>query len=227
MCLSPEVDAAMGLVVGAIALDAVHHVREPSQVPLACVPVVLAAHQLIGVFVWWGLDGTVAASVGHAAVYAYLLIAFALPLLIPVAVAAVEPLDRRRHLMERLAWLGALDSLVLLGGVLTGPVSAADGGDHIAYQATLFHGGALTAVYASVILACLLLSSHRYIVVFGVLNLAAVGVLGWLTFNGFISLWCAWAAATSVLIAAYLRDARPVLRPLHVRVGRRPCRGRQ
>lgn len=225
MCVSPEVDAVMGLVIGAIGVDAVRHVREPSQLPLASVPVVLAAHQLIEVFVWWGLDGTVSPSVGHAAVYVYLVVAFAVPLLIPPAVAAMEPDDRRRRLMERLCMVGALVSIVLIAGVLTGPATAADGGDHIAYQATVFHGVALTVVYAVVIHGCLLVSSHRFIVVFGVLNFVAVALLGWLTFSGFVSLWCAWAAATSLVIAVHLRNANPALRLLRITDGTRPLRG--
>ena len=225
MCFSPEADAVMGLVIGAIGVDALRHVREPSQLPLASLPVVLAAHQLIEVFVWSGLDGSVAPSVGRAAVYAYLLVAFAVPLLIPPAVAAMEPDDRRRHLIEGLAMVGALVSLVLIVGVLTGPVTATDGGDHIAYTATVFHGIALTVVYTAVIHGCLLASSHRFIVVYGVLNLVAVTLLGWLTFSGFVSLWCAWAALTSLVIAVHLRNANPVLGLLRTSVGRRPLRG--
>ena len=37
------------------------------------------------------------------------------------------------------------------------------------------------------------------------MNLAAVGVLAWLDQVAFISLWCAWAALTSVAIAVHLR----------------------
>jgi hypothetical protein len=48
---------------------------------------------------------------------------------------------------------------------------------------------------------------------------AAVMGLGWLTFTGFTSLWCAWAAVTSIAIAVYLRrtqESRPA--PLRVAV---------
>jgi hypothetical protein len=42
-------------------------------------------------------------------------------------------------------------------------------------------------------------------VLLGLANLGAVIALGWITFTGFTSLWCAWAALTSVAIAVYLR----------------------
>ena len=39
----------------------------------------------------------------------------------------------------------------------------------------------------------------------GAVNLAAVPVIGWLLASGFASVWCAWAAVTSVLVASHLR----------------------
>ena len=209
MCWSAEADLAAGLVIGAVAIDAVHHVREPRQLPLASIPVVLAAHQLTEVFVWWGLDGKVSPSVWRAAVYAYLFVAFALPLLVPRAVAAIEPDERRRRLMNGLGIVGAVVAVVLLAGAMSGPVSAVDEGNHIAYHAELWRGGALTAVYVVATLGCALLSSHRFVVVFGVVNLVAVGVLAWLTMTGFVSLWCSWAAVTSLGIALHLRATGP------------------
>lgn len=205
MCFSAEADATMGIVIGVIAIDSARHVRDRSQLPLAALPVVLAVHQLMEVFVWWGLDGIVARSVGHAAVYAYLAVAYGIPLLVPRAVASVEPDDARRRVIEALAVVAAVVAVVLLAGVATGPVGATDAGDHIAYSARLFHGGALTAIYVVSTLGCLLISSHRFLVVYGLLNLVAVGVLAWLTASGFVSLWCAWAAVTSIIIAMHLR----------------------
>jgi hypothetical protein len=52
----------------------------------------------------------------------------------------------------------------------------------------------------------LVLSGYRRIAVFGVVNLVAVAVLAAVTLEGFASLWCGWAALTSVAIAWYLRQ---------------------
>jgi hypothetical protein len=51
----------------------------------------------------------------------------------------------------------------------------------------------------------LLFSSYRHIRRYGVLNLVAVCALAWLNQSGLISLWCVWAAVTSVAIAVHLR----------------------
>jgi len=58
----------------------------------------------------------------------------------------------------------------------------------------------------------MLVASSKLLVLFGLGNVAAVMGLGWLTFTGFTSLWCAWAAVTSIAIAVYLRrtqESRP------------------
>ena len=217
MCLSAEVDAAAGLLIGAVALDAVRHARTRSQRALASLPVILAAHQLVEVLVWWGLDGKVAASTGRAAIYGYLAIAFALPILVPQVVAAIEPDAGRRRLVGRLGAVGTVVGLALLADLFSGPAGAVDGGTYVAYQANLSFGGPLTAAYVAVTLGSLLASSHRFVVGFGVLNLVAVGALGWLTVTGFVSLWCAWAALTSVVIAVHLRRASAVAPPSALR----------
>ena len=47
-----------------------------------------------------------------------------------------------------------------------------------------------------------MLSSERRIAAFGLANLAAVVVLVWIESSALTSLWCAWAAITSLAIAA-------------------------
>ncbi|MEW6153284.1 MAG: DUF6629 family protein [Actinomycetota bacterium] len=208
MCFSAEADAAMAVVIGAIAVDGLRHVREPSHLALASLPVVLAFHQLVEVFVWWGVEGRVAESVFQAAVYTYLVIAFGLPLLVPRAVRAIEPRPDRQRLMERMGIVGAFVAVILLGGVFTGPVTAVDHGDHLSYEARLFHGGVLTAVYVVVTLGTFLASSHRLMVIYGAVNLVAVVVLAITTITGFVSLWCAWAAVSSLVIVYHLRHSQ-------------------
>jgi len=138
--------------------------------------------------------------------WAYLVIALVvLPALVPVAIMAIESTPRRRVLLAALTVLGASVGLVGLVAMLRGPVSVQLHAHYLAYDVGLRDGALFVALYVVATCGALLVSSHRHIVLFGLINLPVVVVLALLNSNGFASLWCAWAAVTSVIIAAYLR----------------------
>lgn len=213
MCFSAEADVVAGIVVGAIAVDAVRHVRQPSERALAALPVVLGVHQLIEAFVWWGLDDRVPKAAERTSVWLYLVIAFGVvPVLVPFAVRAAEPeTDQRRFRVFVATGIGV--ATVLMYAVVRGPVHAAIQGHHISYTVDLWHGGLIVALYVFVTCGALLLSTHDHVRWFGAANIAVAAFLAWLDKTSFISLWCLWAAMTSVAVAVHLRYAeRPPVR---------------
>lgn len=212
MCFSAEMDVAAGVVVGAIGVDALRHAPHPAEKPLAAIPLVLAAHQLIEALVWRGLEGDVPESVWRPALWAYLVIAFGVvPILVPIAVGALEPVANRRR-MGVLAAIGAVVAVVLMYGLVRGPVEASIEGHHITYSIDLWYGGLMVALYVVATCGSMLLSTHRHVRWFGAANLVAVVLLAWLNNSGLISLWCLWAAVTSLAIALHLRSVnRPPL----------------
>ncbi|HEX2119780.1 MAG TPA: DUF6629 family protein [Acidimicrobiales bacterium] len=216
MCFSAEADVLAGVVVTAVGVDALRQVHHPGERLLGALPVLLGAHLLVEAAVWWGLTGDIAASTGRLAMWIYLVFAVGvLPVLVPLAVRAVEPDAGRRRAMAWLGVTGALLAGVYLIGLVQGPITVRIEGYHLAYQLNMDYGGLLAAVYALVACAPPLLSSHRRVARFGVANLLAVLVLAWVESSALTSLWCAWAAITSVAIAAHLRRER---RPPEVRV---------
>ena len=206
MCFSAGADLVVGLAVGSIGIDALRHVRRADELPLAALPVVLAAHQLIESFVWWGLEGRLPDAVWRPALWVYLVIAFGvLPVLLPVAVRALEPEENRPRL--GFVALGVGVAAVLTFAVLRGPVEAVIEGHHIAYRVDLWRGGVVVALYVVATCGPLLVSAHNHVRWFGAVNLVAVLLLAWVSTSGLISLWCGWAAVTSVAIAVHLRYA--------------------
>ena len=205
MCFSVEADVALGVAVGVVGIDALRHVRRSAQLPLAALPIVFAAHQLNEAFVWWGLDGPLGAGVATTAAWIYLAVAFCFPFVVPIAAARIEPDPARRSAMWGFAVLGGLVSAVLLAALVRGGPNVRAEDLYLAYSVDIDYGGQLAVLYVVATCGAFLASSDRRIALVGALNLAAVAVLAWLLMSGAISLWCAWAAAVSVLIAGYLR----------------------
>lgn len=208
MCFSAEADLVAGAVVAAIGVDALRQVRRPNERALGAIPVVLGAHLLVEALIWQSLAGDVAPGVGRQAMWVYLAVALlVVPVLVPFAIGAVEPDPGRRRAMTRLGAAGAALAGVYLVAMLTAPVAVHIEGSHLAYRLGIDHGGLLAGIYAIVVCAPPMLSSERRIAAFGVANLAAVLTLAWFESSALTSLWCAWAAVTSVAIAAHLRRA--------------------
>jgi hypothetical protein len=208
MCFSAQADTVAGLVVTAIGVDALRQVQRPQERALGALPVLLGGHLLVEAVVWKGVTGQVSAQAGRWAMWVYLAFALVvLPILVPLAVRGVEPDPGRRRTMARLAAVGALVSVVYAVAMVRGPVDVAIEGRHLSYALGIDHGGLLAAVYAIVACAPPMLSSERRIAAFGLANLTAVVALTWLQSSALTSLWCAWAAVTSVAIAAHLRRA--------------------
>lgn len=207
MCYSPEADLVAGMVVGAAGVDALRHVDDRRDLALAAVPLVLAAHQLIEAVGWWGLQDRVPEMAGTLAIGAYLIIAMGVvPALVPYAVMRTERDPTRRRLMVPLVALGAGVSMVLLFALSSGPYGATIGGRYIAYETTLPWVEAVGVAYVIAVCAPLLLSTHRRLVLFGVINIPIVLGLAALLSAGFISLWCVWAAVSSVVVTRHIRE---------------------
>ncbi len=206
MCFSAEADIVAGLVVTGVGIDTLRHVGHHKEATLAVLPVVFGLHQLIEVPVWLGAEGLVTEDVAHSAAWLYLLIAFGvIPWLVPFAVRALEHDPIRRRSMSPLVWLGVLVATALTVPIVAGQVGATIAQTHVAYSADLYWGGTLTVFYVAATCGALLASSDRVVQVYGIINLVAVGTLAILLTSGVISLWCVWAAVTSIAIAVHLR----------------------
>jgi hypothetical protein len=212
MCFAPEADLVTGVAVGVVAIDALRNVERRAELPLATIPLVLAGHAVIESVVWLGLEGPVREAEWRAALWLYLVIAFSvLPVLVPIAVGALEPVTRRRQVGIFTA-VGAVVSTVLTYAIVRGPVDATIEGHHIRYEVDLWHGGLIVGLYLLATCGSLLWSSQRHVRWFGVASLVAAGVLLWFDKSAFVSLWCAWAAITSVAICIHLRHVNSARR---------------
>jgi hypothetical protein len=210
MCFSPEADVVAAVVIGAVGVDAARHTGRAAQWPLAALPLLLAGHTLDEAFIWWGLRGEVSHAVQTVTTAIYLAIAMViLPVYVPVTVLLLERARRRRPAQIAALVAGILCAAGLAAALVTGPVSTRAVGHHIVYYVHVRMGDALIALYLVSTCGALLLSGRRFLRWYGAANAAAVAVLAWIATEAVTSLWCAWAAVTSIGIAVYLRSTGP------------------
>lgn len=206
MCMSAEVDIVASVVIGGIAVDAFRHIERRDQLLLGTLPALFAFHQAVEVPVWWWADGTLDDSIGRPAMWIYLLVALvALPTWVPLAIRNVERDDRRRRWMEALVAVGVATSGVMLWQLLDGEVDVRAKDWHLQYVFGLDRPVVVITAYLLATCGPLLLASQPTLRWYGVSNAVAVAVIAALSVSAVVSIWCIWAAVTSVAIAWYLR----------------------
>ena len=217
MCFAPEADVFAGIAITAVAIDAARHYPSPRYAGLAALPAIFAAHTFASAFVWWGLRGEIPDGAYEAAKWFYLFIAFTLlPIYVPTSVALVEPPGWRRLGMFGLIAAGIFSGLDFFNGLLAGEGSAVACDLYVDYSV---RSGSVWAgaLYALSTCGAMLLSSHRLLAQWGVVNVAIISVLAVVSSRGLPSLWCFGAACTSFYVAWLFRGQRRVqlLEPEH------------
>ena len=211
MCFSTTADVVAGTALLPVAAVSLHEVKAAREVPFAALPAVFAVHQLIESLVWAGQDGDVSASLAHAAAVAYVVIALPLlPTLVPVAVLLLEPRAQRTR-MAPFVVLGVLVSSVLGFALAMHGVRVTAHPHALEYDVGVSDGVFWTVLYVVAVIGPALLSTYRSIVAFGVANLIGLTVVAIAYAEAFASLWCVYAAVTSVLVAVHMvgRRRRP------------------
>ncbi|MDQ0579491.1 DUF6629 family protein [Streptomyces rishiriensis] len=199
MCWSATADLVAGAGVAAVGLACVTSVRDRRDLPLAALPLLLGAHQVVEAVVWDAGGGGGPATVVWAVI--------ALPLLavwVPAAVWCAAPPAARRRLTSLLA-LGVATAAGLTAGIATGPVTASVRGHTVGYSVPLAHPAVLVAGYLLATVGSLLLSGDRRLSALGVVVGVGAAACFALWRLEFVSTWCAFAALWSVLLLGWVR----------------------
>jgi hypothetical protein len=192
--------------VGVVTLTKVKHRRE---LLFASLPTLFAVHQFIEGFVWLGLDGRLSPVVTHDMGAAFMLYAQGLlPLLIPLSVLLFEADVKARKRMFPFLAVGVGTTLYMLWALIAYPVQIYVKNHSIVYIDAGTNNTALAVLYVIATCGSLFFSKVRDMVLFGAANLAILLVVMAVKRYAFTSLWCAYAAAASVIILAYFWKSR-------------------
>ncbi|MFI6417047.1 DUF6629 family protein [Streptomyces sp. NPDC050842] len=199
MCWSATADLWAGLGIGAVGLASIASVRRAGDLPLAALPLLLGAHQVVEAAVWRSGGGAGPATLAWAVI--------ALPLLavwVPAGVlAAARPADRR--LLVPLA-AGLATATVLAYRLATRPVTAEIRGHTLGYVVDLPYAAPLLVGYLLATVGALLLARDRILRLLGLLTGAGAVVCALLWRTEFVSTWCALAAVVSLVLLAWIRS---------------------
>ncbi len=201
MCFSANASFAASGAIAIAGVATLRHVREPRTLLFACVPLLFALHQSIEGLVWLGLEGRTGAVALDHAVFLYMLYAVGLlPLVMPVSVALMEPAGWRRRAILALIALGTVVFARHAYGVFTYPSTATIQNSSIAYHNPATGHPWLSGLYILATCGALLLSEHRVVRWFGLLTVAGLIVAQLAWYYAFASVWCFYAAISSVMI---------------------------
>ncbi len=224
MCFSATSSFVSSAVIGGIGIATLRHVREPRALLFAAVPMLFAAHQFTEGWVWLGLEGRISALAFDHVTFLFMLYAQGiLPLLMPVAVLLMEPAGWRRKIILALTGAGALACVWNVSGLIFLPSHCFVEQNSIAYRNPMTGDAWISYLYVIATCGALLLSTHRVVRLYGVLNVIALTFAEIVKQYAFASVWCFYAALMSVMI--YLQFKRldinievpngtsPILRP--------------
>lgn len=212
MCFSAAVSLSVAAGTGLIGGLTVTKVSAWRQLPLAAMPLIFAAQQGVEGLLWLSLarahDGILIGGLANL----FMLCAMVLwPIWVPLAVALIEP-DRQRKLALGLAVVLALAvSVANLRDIWASPYAVGVVQNRLAY----FNGTLYSPLeYAAYVLCtcCPLLSSHRMVRLFGAIIATGLFVSTLFYMVAFISVWCIFAAAGSVVLHLHFAAVSEVVK---------------
>lgn len=204
MCFSATASFAAAAITGAIGFVTLRRARSAAERPFAAMPLLFAVQQAAEGGLWLALVHPDPGIWPWA--FTQVFLAFALviwPVYAPAAVFMVEPDPRRRNIMFAQGLLGVATASFFLVQLLTLRNEGYISGHHILYRTDV--DAPLTAglIYLSSTVLAMLVSSHRMIVMLGAVIFVGA-VASWLFMEeAFVSVWCFFAAAASVIILAH------------------------
>lgn len=209
MCFSATASFVTAGVTAAIGFASLARVNEPRELPLAATPIFFALQQSIEGLLWLNLPSAPGGSMAPGLTVLFLFFAEVFwPVYMPIAVLLIEPGERRRHLMLLCLAVGVGVGAFFLWSLLARPHGAAILDGHIVYATEYRYSDALALSYLAASSLPLVLSSQRTVAALGAIILVGAAVAYLLYWEAFVSVWCFFAAAASVVILCHFAVAR-------------------
>lgn len=209
MCFSATASFTVAASTAVIGIALLKHVRYPKEILVAIVPLLFAFQQAVEGVLWLQLpQGTDEGNVGHMTLVFLLFAQVLWPVYTAIAVVLVEPAYRRRLVLFAITIAGLMLSIHLAVELFGNTQVATIHGHSIAYGTRVDPMSWQQLPYVICTGVPPLISSHRPIRIFGIAILVGFFVSAYFFVATFVSVWCFFAAAGSILLYfCFKRDA--------------------
>lgn len=201
MCFSAGASFTTAAVLGAAGVAGAVRKPKENEWLYAGIPFFFALMQLIEGAQWLFLRSGQGSQVLG---YAFLLFAFFFwPTYIASAVYLMEPSRKRKKILQWFVAAGVVSALVMLPVYLSEVLVVEAASGHIRYAIFIPLFGISSLLYTAIGCGAPLLSSFRWVRVFGAALLISFGVALWFYAQAFASVWCFFTAVLSVLVLVH------------------------
>ena len=209
MCVSAEVNFAAAAIIGSVGIATMSHARHPREVLLASMPLLFGLHQFIEGFVWLGLDQKIGTLALHNSSFLFMLYAQAiLPFLMPLSVLLVERPGWRRKVIGVITGIALLLAVYMTYGVMAFETRVFAEHHSIVYRNSETESGLTAGLYILVTCGALILSGHKVVRWFGILNLIGLTVVAIVKAYAFSSVISAGTSATRTSLQLAIKTCR-------------------
>lgn len=183
----------------------VKRAERKAELPFSAIPLLFGVQQILEGIIWltFRFDTPLLNTV---MTNAYSLFSHVLwPIYMPFAVLALEPVPWRRKALYAFLAIGTAAGLYLLINMARFPITSQPVGAHIEYVSPHFYVAVVMGSYLAGTCLSMLLSSHKFVNVFGALALLLFVAVYRIYTLWFISVWCFFAAVLSAVVYLHFR----------------------
>lgn len=217
MCFSATASFTAGTALSVVGVLTLRKPRSKVELPLALIPLLFGIQQLTEGVLWVSLRHDLP-TLQSWSTYIFSMFSHVLwPILVPFAILLVETSRRRKAAIGVFQVLGLGVGLYLLYFLIRFGVTAQIHGQSIFYDSPHFYIGAVLVIYLLATCVSGLFSSHRCINYFGALAFVLAIAATMVSIHTFVSVWCFFAAALSLLVYVHftrsMHGTPPILKP--------------
>ena len=206
MCFSASASFIAGGILSAVGAVTIKKAEKKSEIPFASIPLLFGIQQIIEGLIWLSFHNN-ATELNRIMTFIYSVFSHVLwPVFVPLSIMLLEIVPWRKKVMFTL-WIGGTAvALFLFYNLFAFPITSKIENHHIVYFSPHFYIYTVMGFYVASTCFSSMFSSRRIIRFFGIMTLVAFTISYLFYKISLISVWCFFAALTSIIIFGYFKN---------------------